>query len=505
MLVYLGTGREPFRGPAPVLHRDRSRGPHRRRPHRQRRARPHRGERRLERPEHLHRGRPGSRLDARAGPRLRVGDEPVSTTVADVNGDGIPDIICVDQGSDNVVVLRGVGGGFFDDSDPLILPDRPEPDPRLRRQVRRRPGPGPRRARLRVEQPDLLLEFRQWHVDPEFIPTGGLDPVAGVMGAYLNNGYDDLFIAHNGDSRITVLEGGPGGLTPGGSLDVGPSVQPTDLAVSTDESGDLQIYVAARGLDQAILLHFTPGDGTANVGPSAGSPLPPPAPTQGGEPGVPPPDPHRPLPARGSDDGRRRTGPGLDAGGDGGGRAGRRVGAGGGRDDRDRRDPPADHLPVHRPAGVPGQQPGPTGPGPGLGPHAAGPQRPRCGRRPDRGIGYLRRGRDRRRRRTARGGRRPHRVRALLVRWLDGDRAIPARRLEPRAVPPGPRWRVGPAAARHPRRRRPAGPGASRVGLGTGGHGDDGRRRPARAEAPGRHPRPPTRAGHRPGSGPRAG
>ena len=55
-------------------------------------------------------------------PRLRVGDEPVSTTVADCNGNGIPDIICVDQGSDDVVVLRGLGGGFFDDSDPLVLP-----------------------------------------------------------------------------------------------------------------------------------------------------------------------------------------------------------------------------------------------------------------------------------------------------------------------------------------------------------------------------------------------
>lgn len=56
------------------------------------------------------------------GPRLRVGDQPVSTTVADLGGDDVPDIICVDQGSDNVVVLRGLGGGFFADNDPLTLP-----------------------------------------------------------------------------------------------------------------------------------------------------------------------------------------------------------------------------------------------------------------------------------------------------------------------------------------------------------------------------------------------
>ena len=52
------------------------------------------------------------------GPGSAVGDEPVSTTVADLNGDGIPDIICVDQGSSNVVVLRALGDGFFADNDP---------------------------------------------------------------------------------------------------------------------------------------------------------------------------------------------------------------------------------------------------------------------------------------------------------------------------------------------------------------------------------------------------
>jgi hypothetical protein len=217
-------------------------------------------------------------------PRLRVGNDPVSTTVADVYGDGISDIISVDRGSDDVEVLRGVGDGFFDDQDPLVLPAGPAP---IRAFVGKfAAGPGPDLAVLDSASSDLTYysDFTAASAIPQLIPTGGPGPVAGVMGAYLDDGYDDLFIAHQGDSRITLLEGSPIGLTLAGSLDVGPSVQPTDLAISTDESGALQIYVAASGLDQAILVHFTPGDGSASVGPSTSSPLPPAvSPTQGTE------------------------------------------------------------------------------------------------------------------------------------------------------------------------------------------------------------------------------
>ena len=52
------------------------------------------------------------------GPRLRVGSRPVSTTVVDVNGDGIKDILCVNQDSSTVTSLPGLGGGFFDDRNP---------------------------------------------------------------------------------------------------------------------------------------------------------------------------------------------------------------------------------------------------------------------------------------------------------------------------------------------------------------------------------------------------
>src|SRR5207248_8562770 len=51
------------------------------------------------------------------GPRLRAGTGPVSTTVHDVTGDDIPDILVSNSQSNDVSVLPGVGNGFFDDRD----------------------------------------------------------------------------------------------------------------------------------------------------------------------------------------------------------------------------------------------------------------------------------------------------------------------------------------------------------------------------------------------------
>ena len=76
------------------------------------------------------------------GPCLQVGDRPVATTVADVYGNGIQDIVAVNQDSNTVTVLRGLGGGFFDDHQPANPRDRPGPDPGVRGQVRRQSGLG---------------------------------------------------------------------------------------------------------------------------------------------------------------------------------------------------------------------------------------------------------------------------------------------------------------------------------------------------------------------------
>ena len=48
---------------------------------------------------------PGAQFDA--------GEHPVAVAVADVNGDGVPDLVTANQWSDNVSVLLGRGDGTF--------------------------------------------------------------------------------------------------------------------------------------------------------------------------------------------------------------------------------------------------------------------------------------------------------------------------------------------------------------------------------------------------------
>jgi hypothetical protein len=206
-------------------------------------------------------------------PRLRVGDDPVSTAVADLSGDGIPDIICVDEGSNDVEVLRGVGGGFFSDRPALVLPAGPSP---IRAFVGRFDSAGGLGlAVLDSGSSDLTYysNFASGTSIPQLVPTGGPNPVAAVMGYSAGGNYSDLFIAHQGDSQIALLDGGPDGLTLTNFFNVGQSVQPTDLAVSDGPSGSVQLYIASAGRDQVIQLSVSLGVVSPAVGPPGGNPV----------------------------------------------------------------------------------------------------------------------------------------------------------------------------------------------------------------------------------------
>src|SRR5262249_44740992 len=59
-----------------------------------------------------------------AGPRLKSGGAgPVAVTRRDMNGDGISDLVVTNGGSGTLTVLPGVGRGFFDDRQPQTLFD----------------------------------------------------------------------------------------------------------------------------------------------------------------------------------------------------------------------------------------------------------------------------------------------------------------------------------------------------------------------------------------------
>jgi hypothetical protein len=64
----------------------------------------------------------GGHWTATPGPRLNSGGAgPISTTLRDLNGDGIPDLVVTNADSGTLTVLPGVGQGFFNDQNPQSI------------------------------------------------------------------------------------------------------------------------------------------------------------------------------------------------------------------------------------------------------------------------------------------------------------------------------------------------------------------------------------------------
>jgi RNA polymerase sigma factor (sigma-70 family) len=203
------------------------------------------------------------------GPRLRVGSGPVSTVVQDVNGDGIPDILVSDSQSNNVILLPGVGGGFFNDQNPRVFPVGISPGPVF---VGNFDGsPGLLTVNSGSNDLTLISDFMGASPVTSTISSGGIDPVAALV-FRSSNGFDDVIVADNGDGHLALLEGGAEGLILSPDILESPELpNPTDLAFSSFIGDQVEFYATTEGREAVTLLIFLLGGET---GPPDTSPAP---------------------------------------------------------------------------------------------------------------------------------------------------------------------------------------------------------------------------------------
>ncbi len=156
------------------------------------------------------------------GPRLNtgVGSGPVSTTVMDLTGDGVQDLIVTNAQSGTVSLLTGVGGGFFNDVNPAFLSIGntggqgavivPASDPTG--------GSGSGAMSLVATNPQtgqvvMVSNLQQafFSDNPnQFIQrfdTGGLAPIGLAVTDFNRDGRFDLIIANSGSGSVTLLAG----------------------------------------------------------------------------------------------------------------------------------------------------------------------------------------------------------------------------------------------------------------------------------------------------------
>ena len=202
----------------------------------------------------------GNSLTFTPGPRLKAGSGPVSTVVQDVTGDGIPDVLVSNSQSNNVMLMPGVGGASSTTRIPGSSPWAAAPAPLF---VGNFDGsPGLLTVNSGSNDLTLISDFMGSHPVTTTISSGGLDPVAAFEFSS-GSGFDNLVVANNGDGTFALLEGGPDGLNLT-STKTEPGLDPTDLAFLAFTGGQVQFYAATEGSETATLLTFQLGGETGD-------------------------------------------------------------------------------------------------------------------------------------------------------------------------------------------------------------------------------------------------
>jgi hypothetical protein len=191
------------------------------------------------------------------GPRLKAGAGPVSTTVADLTGNGIPDILVANSQSNTISLLRGVGNGFFNDQNPQTFPTGIDP-----RQVLVGDFTGD--GTLDLVSVNALSNDLTFFADfgsaalghtalAHTIASGGDDPVAAVSGDFARDGKLELLVANNGNGRETLFRGTSDSLVLVQTLTPEDMPHPTALVLAPDGLG---AYVAGEQGSALLLTAF---------------------------------------------------------------------------------------------------------------------------------------------------------------------------------------------------------------------------------------------------------
>jgi hypothetical protein len=221
-----------------------------------------------------------------AGPRLRGGTGPTSTVVQDVNGDGIPDLLVSDSGSNQVRLLPGVGGGFFNDQNPTIYSVGSAPNQVLVGTFTGGPGQGPQVLTVNQGSNDVTLISNPGSDAPVIrsFPTGGTDPVAALGVSVGGSGLESLIVANSGDGVFSLL-GGTDGLGVEATVSNPALTQPSALALAAFNGDEVSFYATTAGVDTAFALAFI-----LPVSPASNNPGPGGSTTEGFLPLLPPPE-----------------------------------------------------------------------------------------------------------------------------------------------------------------------------------------------------------------------
>jgi hypothetical protein len=208
------------------------------------------------------------------GPRLQVGAGPVATTVTTA-ANGQEELIVTNSLSNDVWILPSRGQGFFSDLTPAILKLPVGTDPQQALVLPGSTGSGSELVVINAGS-DSVTSFTNF-LNPSRtrsdIGTGGELPMTAVVGDFLKTGSEELLVANEGDGSLSLLQEGATGFTPLESFSLPDVFHPTALAMAPNDT----VYVADANTLQAIPVAFPESEG-----PPTPPPITPPATLPGG-------------------------------------------------------------------------------------------------------------------------------------------------------------------------------------------------------------------------------
>jgi len=190
------------------------------------------------------------------GDRLQVGNGPVSTAVVKDGAGNVTDLVVANSASNNVWMLPALGNGFFNDQTPTIYAVGTNPSAVFVGQFMG--GSGQDLVTVNSGSNDVTLISGLGSASPlmQSISSGGIDPTAALVVASGANGLDSLVVANNGDGNFALLQASENGLALSSVLSSSGLPNPSALALASFSGGNLQFYATTEGEQSAALLGF---------------------------------------------------------------------------------------------------------------------------------------------------------------------------------------------------------------------------------------------------------
>src|SRR5262249_1879572 len=158
----------------------------------------------------------------------------------------VGDILVSDSVSKDLMLLPGLGHGFFNDTTPTVFAMTETPGPIFAGRFIGASGLDVVALDPGTSNVTLVSGIESGAPTAQVFSSGGFDPVA-ALSVSGGGGFDDLVIANNGDGAVALLEGGPFGLSLVGVNNLLAGLGPTSLALKSQNNNELDVYAATEG------------------------------------------------------------------------------------------------------------------------------------------------------------------------------------------------------------------------------------------------------------------